>query len=415
MKLYKGAILLPLSLFFMVIAGFAKASVPFIPCCLAATKVTASEIDLSWVGISSDPAVTGYNIERESPVGGGYTSIAVNLNALTYADASLAPNVTYNYRIYAVNADGASQPTNSLSVTTLQPLSLAVPAQPTGFSATAVSGSKIDLSWTAPASVSAITGYRIERETPVGGGFTTISPNTGSTATTYSDTNLAPGAIYNYRITALNVNGPSPTSQSSNATTLTLPGLPQNVLVSFGDKQATITWQAPASGSAGISGYTITTNSGNSVSVGSNVFTYTITGLTNGTSYTFSVFAVNALGAGPSITTFPIVPNLPVVSIPAVAAPATSSPMPTVISPVPPKPVSSKFIFISVLKKGMRGNAVIELQNRLIKENLLATGSATGYFGVLTEAALKAYQLAHGLEAVGSMGPMTRTSLNASR
>ncbi|TLX82718.1 MAG: fibronectin type III domain-containing protein, partial [Thaumarchaeota archaeon] len=61
------------------------------------------------------------------------------------------------------------------------------PQPPTGLSATTVSSSQINLSWTAPANNggSAITGYKIERSTD-GVTFTTIVVNSASTSTTYS-------------------------------------------------------------------------------------------------------------------------------------------------------------------------------------------------------------------------------------
>jgi peptidoglycan hydrolase-like protein with peptidoglycan-binding domain len=36
----------------------------------------------------------------------------------------------------------------------------------------------------------------------------------------------------------------------------------------------------------------------------------------------------------------------------------------------------------------------------------------TGYYGVKTEASVKAFQKAHGLDPVGRCGPLTRTKLN---
>src|ERR1019366_3206525 len=62
---------------------------------------------------------------------------------------------------------------------------------------------------------------------------------------------------------------------------------------------ATVTWTAPTSnGGSAITGYVITPSSGSPVTVG-NVLTSTVTGLTNGTAYTFKVAAINAVGTGP--------------------------------------------------------------------------------------------------------------------
>jgi hypothetical protein len=100
------------------------------------------------------------------------------------------------------------------------------PDAPTGLTATAVSSSQINLSWTAPASDggSPIIGYRIERESPIGGGFATIVANTGSTGTTYSDIGLAASTQYNYRVSAINANGIGQVSNEVSATTSAEPG-----------------------------------------------------------------------------------------------------------------------------------------------------------------------------------------------
>ena len=85
-----------------------------------------------------------------------------------------------------------------------------VPAQVTGLSATAISTSRIDLSWTTPDDGgSVITGYKIEQKN---GPWSTIVANTGNTAITYSVTGLNADTTYQYRISAINAIGIGPAS-----------------------------------------------------------------------------------------------------------------------------------------------------------------------------------------------------------
>lgn len=67
--------------------------------------------------------------------------------------------------------------------------------------------------------------------------------------------------------------------------------------------------------------------------------------------------------------------------------------------------------FTSFLTIGSTGTQVTNLQNYL-KSKGFFSGTATGYFGTATAAAVKAYQTAHGITAVGYVGPSTRAALN---
>jgi len=58
------------------------------------------------------------------------------------------------------------------------------------------------------------------------------------------------------------------------------------------------------------------------------------------------------------------------------------------------------------------GEDVTALQEQLISEGFLGE-KVTGYFGVYTQAALKAYQAAHGIRQTGVMGPLTRQALGS--
>ncbi|MDE2589125.1 MAG: fibronectin type III domain-containing protein, partial [Patescibacteria group bacterium] len=72
------------------------------------------------------------------------------------------------------------------------------PQPPTSLTATTISSSQINLSWTAPSDNggSAITGYKIERSQDNRTTWSIISSNTASTSTTYSDTGLSPSTAY---------------------------------------------------------------------------------------------------------------------------------------------------------------------------------------------------------------------------
>ena len=78
------------------------------------------------------------------------------------------------------------------------------------------------------------------------------------------------------------------------------PGVPGNLTAVGGDGQVVLTWDAPASdGGAAITDYEYRINGRNPwISIGSTDTTHTVTGLDNGTAYTFEVRAVNRVGKG---------------------------------------------------------------------------------------------------------------------
>jgi hypothetical protein len=76
-------------------------------------------------------------------------------------------------------------------------------------------------------------------------------------------------------------------------------------------RSARVSWQAPASdGGSPITVYTATASPGGKTCSSTKALWCTITGLTNGTAYTFTVKATNAIGTGPaSASSRPVTPD----------------------------------------------------------------------------------------------------------
>ena len=75
---------------------------------------------------------------------------------------------------------------------------------------------------------------------------------------------------------------------------------------------------------------------------------------------------------------------------------------------------ASTYKFGRDLALGSKGEDVTALQAILIKGTYLSIDAPTGYFGVLTRAAVMRYQAAHSISVVGRVGPLTRAVLSAS-
>ena len=76
------------------------------------------------------------------------------------------------------------------------------------------------------------------------------------------------------------------------------PAAPVNLAATPGDAEVTLTWNAPSDGGSPITGYEYRYNSGSWNTIPSSPTSYTVTGLTNETTYTFEIRAVNANGPG---------------------------------------------------------------------------------------------------------------------
>jgi hypothetical protein len=114
----------------------------------------------------------------------------------------------------------------------------------------------------------------------------------------YTAAGLTNGTPYTYTIKALDAEARVTNSSQVGDTPRTVPGVPTNVTATAANGLATISFTAPEdNGGSPITGYLVTSTPGNITAAGTGT-SITVTGLSNGTSYTFMVCAVNSAGNG---------------------------------------------------------------------------------------------------------------------
>src|SRR5207245_2437165 len=175
-------------------------------------------------------------------------------------------------------------------------LATAMPSAPQNLQATAGTGN-VTLSWQAPSNNggSPITNYKIYRSSSSGteGLLVTIG-----NLTSYTNTGLASGHTYFYKVTAVNGIGTSPQSNEASATTLTMPSAPQNLQATAGAGNVTLSWQAPSSnGGSPITNYKIYRSSSSGtegllITIG-NLTSYTNTVLSSVHTYFYKAAALH--------------------------------------------------------------------------------------------------------------------------
>ncbi len=171
------------------------------------------------------------------------------------------------------------------------------PLAPTAI--TAIPGNtKITLNWS---SVAGATGYKIYQSETAGTYGSPLALVEGS-VNSYDVTGITNGTTYYFVIKAIKDGVDSPNSAEVNAVSKTVPGAPTNVSATAGNGQATVSFTAPEdNGGSAITGYIVTASPGN-ITVTGNGTTITVTGLRNGTTYTFTVKALNIAGDGANST-----------------------------------------------------------------------------------------------------------------
>lgn len=257
------------------------------------------------------PVAIGYSLINTDPDASWLT-----INSATGEMSGTPTAAAVGTHTFAITAsDPAGQSVNQVFTLDVKAAPATTPGTPADVRATGGNGSAV-VSFTPPASDggSAITGYTVTAtdQTMAGNGGQ-MATGSGSPITISGLTN---GDSYTFTVTATNSAGESPASGPSNAAIpATVPDPPTAVSASAANGSAVVSFSPPsADGGSAITGYTATAVDHTAAGNGGQTATgsgspITISGLTSGDSYTFTVTAKNSVGSSePSSQSAPVMP-----------------------------------------------------------------------------------------------------------
>ena len=268
------------------------------------SDVGANGVTLSWTAPAS--GADTYLVERASASGTDWNTVAT-VPALTWPDATVAPDTTYQYRVRGGIASVFGDPSPAASVTTL-PLPPAAPTTPT---CGPVGETLVTVSWTA---VTGATSYDLERADTAAGSWGPAASDL--TATTHDDVGRSANTTYWYRVRGSNTGGDGGFSPACSA--LTRPAAPGTPTFSnVATTSLTVSWIPPTGGAAT---YTLERATGagafTALAPGLTATAFADSTLSANVTYRYRVRAANASGDGAysgegSVTTLAGVPGTP--------------------------------------------------------------------------------------------------------
>nr|WP_234902099.1 putative Ig domain-containing protein [Agrobacterium rubi] len=229
--------------------------------------------------------------------GGAATSVAIASNPAHGAANISGTSITYTPTAGYSGADSFTYTaTNTAGTSTAATVNITVSAPTFAFSpaAGALTGATVGTAYSqtvaASGGASPYTYAVTSGSLPAGLSLNTSTGVISGTPTTAGNAS--------FTVTAADANTATGSAAYTLAVTVTVPGAPTIGTATAGNGEATVSFTAPAAnGGATITGYTVTASPGGVTATGS-ASPITVTGLTNGTAYSFTVVATNSAGPG---------------------------------------------------------------------------------------------------------------------
>jgi chitodextrinase len=265
-----------------------RAAGPNPPTLVQAQGLSGTTVELLWTAV---PGATGYKVYRD----GSSTALASPTG--TRLSDSVAALSTHTYRVTAIAGTESAMSAPATATAQAAP-DASPPTTPGAITTSSLGSSSVKLSWGSSSDNVGIEGYRILR------GLTSSSLSdiyTTDAVANYTATNLRAGTTYWFGVQALdaanNVSSVRTISVTTKASTdATKPSAPSSLTTSvFSSARIDMYWSA--SSSSDISGYQVLRNG---TVIGRvdppNRMTFSDTGLSPSTSYSYAIQAIDSAG-----------------------------------------------------------------------------------------------------------------------
>jgi len=253
-------------------------TLPTAPLNFSAVPASDTVVNLSWSTTSE--AISYYIIYN------GATQIATTSSSVgAYSHTGLIAGTLYNYTVRSFGTPGYYSVSSTASTSTTP--DVIAPTTPANLVVGTTSASTINISWTASTDNVGVVGYRVYRATSTG----LLSPTPLATTTNifYSDTSARSLTAYSYRVDAYDLAGYQ-SGMSATTSTTTVPLTPVNFAATpVSTSGISLSWSTTTEA---ISYYIIYNGVGAQIATTSPASSsYSITGLSAGTAYSYSIRA----------------------------------------------------------------------------------------------------------------------------
>ncbi|MBI5405761.1 peptidoglycan-binding protein [Candidatus Kaiserbacteria bacterium] len=397
---------------------------------IIAAPIGGTQSGVNWTTSELATATLEYGTTTSYGLSASAPTTALLSHATTLLN--LTPNTTYYYCIRATDVAGNRADSCGHSFTTLAtPIVVDPAANILSVSSFSVGSTSASVSFTTDENTNGSVRYGLTTayETNV------LSDTTLATSHTITLSSLLSGTTYHFRIKAVDsaanitysddhtftTSGTAPTSTataeptsstaggasggSASGSTISAP-TPALIAAAAADSQIIFIWRNPLT--SNFAGTTIVRKEGgypSSLADGEVIYsgnsrTFTDTNLANGTTYYYSLYSKNAAGQYSNALQVSEAPKAGVHQVQLNENPVL-------------QPALAIEHLTADMRLGDKSLEVVHLQQVLNTVNVHPSELTTGYFGPLTQAALKQFQTAYKLPQTGTADAATRMVLNA--